>query len=97
MATISDIQTTEWQISTQGVGLIVQGTEDVRQCINTILLTRKGSDPLRPEFGCDIYQYIDKPVNRSIPQMIKSILEAIAMWEPRVKVISIKHEFDFGT
>lgn len=94
--TIKDIHTTEWQMSTDGVGMVAQGLDDVRQCINIILLTRKGSDPLRPEFGCDLYQYIDKPVNTALPQMIKAMLEALSQWEPRVNVLAITHDLNFG-
>jgi hypothetical protein len=36
----------------------VEGIEDIRQSIRIILETPQGSDPLRPEFGSNIYQYI---------------------------------------
>jgi phage baseplate assembly protein W len=97
MAQVSDITATDWQISADGVGIIAQGMDDVKQCVNIILLTRKGSDPLRPEFGCDMYLYIDKPVNTALPQMIKAMLEAIRQWEPRIEILGITHDFDFGS
>lgn len=97
MTSVKDIQATDWQISVDGAGIIVQGLDDVRQCVNLVLLTRKGSDPLRPEFGCDMYRYIDQPVNTALPQMKKAMLEAIRQWEPRIEVLSITHDFEFGT
>lgn len=88
---ISDIKSTNWQISTAGFGFIAEGLSDIRQCLDILLRTYKGSDSLRPEFGCGIFQYIDQPVNVAIPNMKRSMLEAIAIWEKRIKVISIKH------
>jgi phage baseplate assembly protein W len=96
MASGRDIQASDWQLSTEGVGIVVQGLDDIRQCVNLILLTRKGSDPLRPEFGCDMYLYIDKPINTALPLMKKAMLEAIRQWEPRIDVLGITHDVDFG-
>ena len=96
MASVKDIQAADWQLSTEGVGIVVQGLDDIRQCVNIILLTRKGSDPLRPEFGCDMYLYIDKPIHTALPLMIKAMLEAIRQWEPRIDITGITHDLDFG-
>lgn len=97
MASVKDIQSADWQLSVEGVGMVVQGLDDIRQCVNLILLTRKGSDPLRPEFGCDMYLYIDKPINTALPLMKKAMLEAIRQWEPRIDVLGITQEVDFGS
>lgn len=83
---------TSFQLSTIGVGAIVTGLEDIRQCIDFILRTVKGSDPLRPTFGSDVFDYIDKPLNIAIPNIKKAIFEAIDLWEPRVKIETISHE-----
>ena len=95
MASVKEIQASDWQLSVEGVGMVVQGLDDIRQCVNLILLTRKGSDPLRPEFGCDMYLYIDKPINTAL--MKKAMLEAIRQWEPRIDVLGITQEVDFGS
>lgn len=97
MASVNDMQASDWQLSVEGVGMVVQGLDDIRQCVNLILLTRKGSDPLRPEFGCDMYLYIDKPINTALPLMKKAMLEAIRQWEPRIDVLGITQEVDFGS
>lgn len=73
---------------------IVQGLEDIQQCIYIILVTKKGTDPTRPEFGCGVYDYIDKPVNIAVPNMKKEIANAIATYEPRVKIIRILHRVE---
>lgn len=94
MAILTDIKTSNWGISTRGCGYIEQGLEDVRQCIDVLLRTQKGTDPLRPDFGSDIYQHIDKPVNLVIPNVKRAIISAIEMFEQRVEVESVAHVID---
>jgi len=86
---IGEVKSSEWGLSLQGHGNIVEGFDDINQCINIILMTKKGADPLRPLFGCDVFNYIDKPVNSVIPDLTREILEAIALWEKRVVVTKI--------
>ena len=75
--------------ATPGIGNVVQGLNDVNQCIQIILTTPKGSDPLRPTFGADLWRYIDVPINRAIAAIVREVTEAITRWEPRVTVLSI--------
>lgn len=83
------IKSSEWAISLNGVGQLVQGLDDIRQCISIILNTRKGTDPLRPNFGVGVFEYIDKPVNTALPNMRKSIIDAIGEFEPRVELTKV--------
>ncbi len=90
MATkLQDIKSVNWQLSNKLLGEVVEGIADIRQCIGTILITTKGSDPLRPLFGSDIWQFIDKPVTVAAPNISAEILDAISKWEPRVIINSI--------
>ena len=89
---VANIPTKNWQMSLSEPEAVVLGFEDVQQCIAVILSTRKGEDPLRPFFGCDIWQYIDKPIQSAIPNMKKNILEALKKHEKRIKVKKIQHE-----
>lgn len=93
---VSDIRSTDWSLSLTSSNDLVQGVDDIRQCIYTICKTIPGSDPLRPLFGCNIYQFLDKPVNVAIPNAILTIIEAIGMWEPRVEVTAISPVIDGG-
>lgn len=90
MTTLQDITSADWQLS-YTPGKVEQGIKDVWQCIWTILTTEKGTDPTRPDFGCGIYTYIDKPVNIAVPNMKREIAQAIARYERRVKIIRILH------
>lgn len=85
---LSNIYTKHWQI---GLGTVspVLDIEDIKQCIHTILMTRPGSDPLRPHFGCGIFDDIDKPVNSIVPSIKKKIVDALSKYEPRIEIIKI--------
>ena len=83
---IADIQTQNWQPKLGALGAIVEDVDDVAQAIHIILTTPRGSAPLRPDFGSDLFLSIDAPINVAAPAMIRDAHEAIAAWEPRAKV-----------
>jgi len=94
--TLADITSADWSLALDtpgipgsGIGNVVQGLADVNQCIRIILTTPKGSDPLRPTFGADVWRYIDSPINAAIPAIVREVTEAITRWEPRVTVVSV--------
>lgn len=69
---------------------VVSGVDDIAQCMRIILETPKGSDPLRPLFGSDVYLYIDRPLPSSVPNIVRDAWDAIATWEPRAVVERIQ-------
>lgn len=80
-----------WQprIGRNGVdalGTIVTAIDDVEQCINTIVLTEKGSVPTMPEKCTRLMPYIDRRPDYAIPNISREIFDAIRIWEPRVIV-----------
>lgn len=93
---ITDIRQRDWSLSTVNQGDIVQGLDDISQCIYIIVTTAKGSDPLRPEFGCDIRQYLDKPTT-SVPDIIREVTRAIEIWETRVELTKVQAQLDIST
>jgi len=69
--------------------------KSVAQNIVIILTTPKGSDPHRPLFGSELWQFLDKPLTAITKGKIKAeIVEAIHTWEPRVilEEVSLKKE-----
>jgi len=72
-----------------GVGSVVQGLGDIGQCVMIILGTPKGSDPLRPTFGCDLWHFIDMPLTLAVPHVVREVTEALILWEPRIKVLAV--------
>jgi phage baseplate assembly protein W len=91
VATLEQISSPVWTLSVDGGGAIVEGMDAIRQCIDIIVRTTPGTDPLRPLFGCDVCKFQDSPINTAIPRMKKAILDAIATWETRVNITSIDH------
>lgn len=94
MANLQDIKSVDWQPKLNEIGSVVEDIDDIDQCIRIILMARKGSDPHRPEFGSDIWQYIDNPVNVAIPNIIREAMDAINIWETRVQINSITAQID---
>ncbi len=97
--TLDDIVSADWSLAldsstpTQapgsGIGNVVQGVDDINQCLAIILATPPGSDPLRPTFACDLWRWIDAPLTVARPHLVREIVEAITRWEPRVRVLSV--------
>lgn len=79
----------DWQPEL-GTDDIVGGLGDIDQCIRTILLTPKGSDPHNPPFGSNIHLYIDWPQNRVTPHVVREAVLAIREWEPRIEDVQVK-------
>jgi phage baseplate assembly protein W len=86
MRQLNELQAANWQVSINGYGYVEDGFDDINQCIRIILTTKKGDDPFRPEFGCDLWQYVDRPVNTAAAAMVQTILEALSIWETRITV-----------
>jgi phage baseplate assembly protein W len=94
--TLADITSADWSLALDtigapgsGLGGVVQGATDVNQCIEIILTTPKGSDPLRPTFACDLWQFIDNPINSAIPAIVREVTSALTIWEPRITLIQV--------
>lgn len=89
---LNQIETANWTLSMAGLGEVVTDIDDLVQCVNIILTTSKGTDPLRPTFGCDIWRYQDLPTNDAIPKIVVEILNGIVAWEARASVQSITYQ-----
>ena len=69
---LNEIKSTEWGLDIENQGEVKQGLDDIKQCVYIILMTQKLTDPLREDFGCGAFDYVDMPVNKAIPNIIKS-------------------------
>lgn len=85
------LKSADWQLSADEFGTLVQGVDDIMQCVRIILETAKRSDPLRPEFGTNIYKYIDQPGTLVAPKIVQEIVDGITTWEPRVTLKSVSY------
>ncbi|HLU11396.1 MAG TPA: GPW/gp25 family protein [Oceanobacillus sp.] len=64
-----------------------QDDADIRQAIYIILMTAPGERVMRPEFGCRIHELIFDPANdQTAATAERYVQEALARWEPRIRV-----------
>jgi phage baseplate assembly protein W len=91
MTAITDIRAVHWQPQLSGDGVLTN-LDDLRQAIRIVLSTPKGSDPLRPDFGSGLPLYIDWPLDRARPHIVRETVEAIRRWEPRLEVRRVEVE-----
>lgn len=85
-------KTPYWQLALGNQGAVVSGLEDLAQSVSIIVGTPMGSAPGRPDFGCEAFSQLDRPITTAIPRMIQSIFRAIAKWEPRVELRKVSVE-----
>lgn len=88
MTRLSEIQTLHWSPRLGGDG-VVENIDDLHQVIRIILGTPKGADPLRPDFGSNLHRYIDYPIDRARPHVVREAIEAIRRWETRLTVLRV--------
>ena len=94
---VDEITASDWSIKVGDPGNVVEGIEDVDQCIGIILTTIKGSDPHRPLFGCDAWLYLDWPIPDAIPNVIREAVDSLEMWEPRIDIVRVYPQVDGAT
>lgn len=68
---------------------IVQGIDDIKQSWYIILNTIKGSDPMRPNFGSGMFEYLDKPINIILTDLYLDIITSLEKFEPRAKITKV--------
>lgn len=97
MRDVSTIRSIDWQLKLNSFGEVVENLEDIHQCIDIILTTPKGTDPLRPEFAMHHLSYVDRPMTHAIPNIIAEAIEALRIWEPRIQVTKANAiEYELG-
>jgi len=95
---LSDIKNSDWSLSLAKQGDVVQGVDAVRQRIDIILKTLKGSVPLNNGFGCDVLLYMDKPMNnKNIAGIKAEVLDALETWESMAVVNKILATVGIGS
>lgn len=79
----------------RGAIALASGHEDIDQAIHLILSTAPGERPMRPEFGCEIHDYLfDSLDANTVAKMEEAVRAALARWEPRIEVEQV--EFDLS-
>jgi len=79
-----------WQPKIGYLGEFVTALDELAQALNIIIQTHKGAVPLDPDFGCDLYKWMDKPEPIAKQGIIREITKAVLRCEPRITINSIK-------
>jgi uncharacterized protein len=67
-----------------------QHEQKIKESIWIILETAKGERVMRPDFGCDIHNFVFSVMNTTVlTQMENAVQEALILWEPRIEVLAV--------
>ena len=75
------------RVDASGSIALESGFADVDKAIRVILSTAIGERPMRPAFGCGIWDLLFEPINaNTLGRMEDAVHEALSRWEPRIDV-----------
>ncbi len=78
------------RVNSHGGLALTQGASEVEESIRIVLETSPGERVMRPDFGCRVWELVFAPRNAATEAtMIEYVEDALAMWEPRIEVISV--------
>ena len=82
-------------IDHRGAIALAAGEDDIEQALRIILGTAPGERPMRPEFGCEVHDFVFDTIDAAtVGRMDTAIRRALDRWEPRVEVTAI--DFDLA-
>lgn len=71
-------------------GKWLTGVDHLRQSITKILTTPLGSRVMRRDFGSNLPNLVDAPMNaQTLTQLYAATAEALQNWEPRIQVSQV--------
>lgn len=74
-----------------GEAAMVEGGDDVREAIRTILATSRGERAMRPDFGAGLDDLLFEPVAATTFALVRHrVEEALVAWEPRIDVRAVR-------
>jgi phage baseplate assembly protein W len=72
-----------------------EGHGEIEESIRIILGTAQGERVMRPTFGCRIHELVFAPtIDETVGLAERYVREALAMWEPRIDVESVRAELN---
>ncbi|MEW5987446.1 MAG: GPW/gp25 family protein [Chloroflexota bacterium] len=79
------------RIGPQGGLALTSEITELDQAVQIILQTSPGQRVMRPTFGCRLQELVFAPNNaQTAAQARRYVEEALAMWEPRIRVVTIE-------
>ena len=83
------------QTDQRGTLALAHGVQDIEQAIGLILGTALGERPMRPEFGCEVHDYVFDTIDAEmIGKVDTAVRRALIRWEPRIEVIGLEFDLD---
>jgi phage baseplate assembly protein W len=83
------------QADQRGVLALAHGVSDIEQAINVILGTAPGERPMRPDFGCEVHDYVFDTIDAEMVGRVETAIhKALDRWEPRIQVTSIDFDLE---
>jgi len=72
-------------------GKSLSGINHLHQSVRDILTTPLGSRVMRRDYGSRLFELVDRPTSPALlVEMYAACAEALAKWEPRLKVDSVQ-------
>lgn len=75
-------------------GFTPEEFEDIKECLETLLSIRAGSQPLDRDLGIDYEQIVGFPLDVAKNMLSLEIIEKVERYEPRVEVSSVSFTGD---
>jgi len=83
------------QTDQRGALALAHGVDDIEQAIRLILGTALGERPMRPEFGCEVHDFVFDTVDAEMVGRVETAVhQALARWEPRIEVVGLDFDLD---
>lgn len=71
-------------------GRAISGLAHLKQSIEDILTTPRGSRVMRRDYGCDLFSLVDQPYSQSwVGDITMAVSQALSRWEPRFELQSV--------
>ena len=85
------------RVDANGSIALSSGHHDIEKAMRVILSTAIGERPMRPAFGCGIWDLLFEPINaNTLGLMEDAVREAMSRWEPRADVTAVEVGPDEG-
>ena len=79
-------------VELDGSGFSPEEFADIKQCLETLLSIRAGSQPMDRNLGIDLDSIVGYPIDVAKNMISLEIIEKVSAYEPRVTVVSIDFE-----
>lgn len=79
-------------VELEGGGFSPEEFADIKQCLETLLSIRAGTQPLDRNLGIDLDSIVGYPLDVAKNMLSLEIMEKVEIYEPRVEVASVDFE-----